>query len=374
MRYNAIAPVTWSDPLVLKYGDGVKIEQQDTSDKSRQEEPRNGNKTETNANAVEDEENCESGPIPYPILEFRVGNDAFARDGGEIANVQISAWAKILAKNATQELRDACRSAGVNYRRLRKMRRERQQAKQKQQQRASPTANMHHMGHLAGALVVDPLLPETIAIGSLPGLALPDAPRGAILMDDGDCAGKCDLSHPTIYSRLALENGSHPFFKRCWHLRHQVDENSPLLDLEAHKIIRDFHKSGGEGWPPDLNSHEKLRKHVCFEELSVSLSGTDHITGNTVYGTAIYSTVDLAIGYRFINCLHRHPRTGQVGVDMSLINDVVEQNGGGGEPLFDEDEDDEDGFDPPVKSVNVAASSTNAREASGLSTEPMKED
>ena len=31
MRYNAIAPVTWSDPIVLKYGEGVKIEQQDTN-------------------------------------------------------------------------------------------------------------------------------------------------------------------------------------------------------------------------------------------------------------------------------------------------------------------------------------------------------
>ena len=450
MRYNAIAPVTWSDPLVLKYGEGVKIEQQDASYKPRQDEPRNGNMTETNTNTDKDDEseNGDDGPIPYPILEFRVGNDAFARDGGEISNVQISAWARILARNATQELRDACRSTGVNYRRLRKMRRERQQAKKKQE-RASPTACMHQMGHVlknagdkatgvgkkfggqataagrkagkrvsttsrhsatlpsvndeqtlsqssmenvpsfsepispeVSAFGIDSLLPltampqslpETLAIGSSPGLALPDVPRGAVMMDDGDYASKCGLSRPTIYSRLVLENASHPFFKRCWHLRHQVDENSPLLDFEAHKIIREFHKSGGEGWPPDLNAHEKLRKHICFEELSVTLSGTDHITGNTVYGFAIYSTVDLAIGYRFINCLHRHPRTGQVGVDMSLINDVREQHGGGGEPLFEEDEDDEDEFDPPLRSVNVLAASTNAGEASALS-EPMKHD
>ena len=90
----------------------------------------------------------------------------------------------------------------------------------------------------------------------------------------------------------------------------------------------------------------------------------------------MYTTVDLAIGYRFISCLLRHPRTGQVGVDLSLISDVREQHGGGGEPLFDDDDNDNgDDFDPPVKSVNVAVPSPNAREASGLSvSEPTKED
>ncbi len=40
------------------------------------------------------------------------------------------------------------------------------------------------------------------------------------------------------------------------------------------------------------------------------------------------------IGYTFVNILHRHDN-GKIGVDMSLLNDVVEQNGGGCEPFTD---------------------------------------
>lgn len=40
------------------------------------------------------------------------------------------------------------------------------------------------------------------------------------------------------------------------------------------------------------------------------------------------------VGYSFVNILLRHDN-GKIGVDMNLLNDVVEQNGGGGEPFID---------------------------------------
>ena len=46
--------------------------------------------------------------------------------------------------------------------------------------------------------------------------------------------------------------------------------------------------------------------------------------------------VDVNIGYQFVNILYREG-SGSLGVAMDLINDVREQNGGGGEPLIFED-------------------------------------
>lgn len=43
--------------------------------------------------------------------------------------------------------------------------------------------------------------------------------------------------------------------------------------------------------------------------------------------------VDINIGYQFVNILYRDG-DGSLGVDTDLINDVREQNGGGGEPLI----------------------------------------
>ena len=46
--------------------------------------------------------------------------------------------------------------------------------------------------------------------------------------------------------------------------------------------------------------------------------------------------VDINIGYQFVNILYRDS-AGSLGVDTDIINDVREQNGGGGEPLIIED-------------------------------------
>lgn len=47
-----------------------------------------------------------------------------------------------------------------------------------------------------------------------------------------------------------------------------------------------------------------------------------------------YLSFIVNIGYQFVNLLYRDPKDGALKVDTSLINDVREQNGGGGEPLM----------------------------------------
>ncbi|KAG7350713.1 inward rectifier potassium channel [Nitzschia inconspicua] len=164
-----------------------------------------------------------------------------------------------------------------------------------------------------------------------------------IRMDEGS------LFPPTIFSRVALQNDTHPFFKRVWTLRHKLDKNSPLLDRKAISIIENFHADGGIGFPPELNHHEQLRKHVKFQEISVTMSGTDHLTGNDVYGSTSYTSKDLVVGYRFANALIRDSKTKEIGMNLSLLNVVLEQHGGGGEPLFGEPK-----FSPPLTMVDIA--------------------
>jgi hypothetical protein len=42
------------------------------------------------------------------------------------------------------------------------------------------------------------------------------------------------------------------------------------------------------------------------------------------------------IGYRFVNILYKDDKT--LGVDLELINDIHEQDGGGAEPLITDEE------------------------------------
>jgi len=52
----------------------------------------------------------------------------------------------------------------------------------------------------------------------------------------------------------------------------------------------------------------------------------------SVYKQKVYDYVDTVVGYQFVNALYRG-RRGNLKVDLSLINDVKEQDGGRGEEL-----------------------------------------
>jgi hypothetical protein len=191
--------------------------------------------------------------------------------------------------------------------------------------------------------IQDQFASATDTTPSLAGVLVnPQSRPACVMIDEGD------LCPPAIYSRVELENESHPFFKRVWTLRHTLNMSSPLLDNNAHMILQNFSTNGGEGWPPELNSYEKLREHVKFEDISITLTGTDHVTGNAVYANTSYNSFDLVVGYQFANMLVKSEATNAVGVDLSLLNDVLEQHGGGAEPLFEEEK-----LDPPLTLVNV---------------------
>jgi hypothetical protein len=136
------------------------------------------------------------------------------------------------------------------------------------------------------------------------------------------------LVTPRFFAPLELETPSHPFFKRVWVVRHTLNEHSPLLSGVARTMI-----SQNDGyWPEELNNYEKIREHIDFHELIVSFSGTANATGSAVYQQTIYTHADMAVGYTFANVL-QNGADGHLQVADDLINDVVEQKGGGGEPF-----------------------------------------
>jgi hypothetical protein len=65
----------------------------------------------------------------------------------------------------------------------------------------------------------------------------------------------------------------------------------------------------------------------------VSLNGVSNVSASDVYAQKIYDFVDINVGYQFVNILYKDT-DGTLKVDTDLINDVREQEGGGGEPLI----------------------------------------
>ena len=137
-----------------------------------------------------------------------------------------------------------------------------------------------------------------------------------------------------LFSKMFIEAGEHPFFKRVWLARHVLDGSSPLLKPAVRHHIR----RGGGAWPSRLNSYAAIRSSLQFNQILVSLNGVSNISASEVYAQKIYDFCDVNIGYEFVNILCKDGE-GRLMVDTDLINDVRQQHGGGGEPLIDLDDD-----------------------------------
>ena len=136
-----------------------------------------------------------------------------------------------------------------------------------------------------------------------------------------------------IFAKLEVGTPEHPFFKRVWTVCHTLNANSPLLSNEARRRV-----SENDGfWPADMNNYAAVRASIRFDQILVSLSGTSSAGANNVYAQKVYDYVDMNIGYRFANVLYRNLRDGSIGVDRKILNDVLEQAGGGAEPLVGAD-------------------------------------
>lgn len=295
LRIQSHAQVIFSDPIVIRYGSGVQQQgHMDDDDTDDDEDPKK---------------------MPCPVLEFRVVNRLFGEVGGEIMDASLNVVANVDANDADPSLRDALDSDIQRYNRSRE--------DMNQSYTADSTSETHSdSGRLsssdskrAGAFVKSSRMLSNM---------LHKREHRAV---DEDPSAR--LVNKRIFSKMLIEASDHPFFKRVWLGRHVLDDTSPILKPKVRRQIR---RNNGY-WPERLNSHEAVRDSLQFNQILVSLNGVSNVSASDVYAQKIYDFVDINVGYQFVNILYKDT-DGTLKVDTDLINDVREQEGGGGEPLI----------------------------------------
>jgi hypothetical protein len=273
LRIQSHAQVIFSDPIVIRYGSGVDS----PVDEDEEEYTETGKKK-----------------IPCPVLEFRIINRLFNDAGGEIIDASLNVVASIDADDAENldSIHDSLRYSN----------------------RASSLSDSSH----------DASSINEVAHRFIEKLKLKSGHSGHTALEEDPSTR---IVNKKIFSKMFLEASDHPFFKRVWLVRHVLDENSPILKRKARRSIR---KCGGY-WPENLNSYQGVHESLAFNQILVSLNGVSNVSASDVYAQKIYDFVDVNVGYQFVNLLYRDGDV--LKVDTDLINDVKEQNGGGGEPL-----------------------------------------
>jgi hypothetical protein len=279
----------FSDPIVIRYGSGVQHHSE-------------GNETD------DDEENM-AKKIPCPVLEFRVVNRLFAETGGEIMDATLNVVANVDANDADPHLRDALDGDRRRFG-LVGGKNESHNSTIDSSDNYSDSGRISFDSRLSGrSNFFDSII------------------RRQHHAVDEDPSAR--LVNKRIFSKMIIEAGEHPFFKRVWLGRHVLDDTSPILKPKVRRQIR---RNNGY-WPEKLNNYESVRESLQFNQILVSLNGVSNVSASDVYAQKIYDFVDINVGYQFVNILYKDA-DGTLKVDTDLINDVREQKGGGGEPLI----------------------------------------
>jgi hypothetical protein len=294
-RVSSFAQVTFSDPILIRFGAGVGPAADDdaiSSDDGSVEE-----KEERKANTITPNQSH----LALPVLEFRVLNRLQGRKKGEIIDASMNIVASIDESQVATAVKDGSRTVRRGKKGKPKRVKGKKINKYTDEDEKAP----------------DDAISRSTRLEALLGKKKRKTPTR---LDD--------LVSKKSFAKLEIESQEHPFFKRVWLARHVLDQESPLLKQEAKELIRlnDGH------WPTELNSPEAVRASVGFDQIIVSLSGTSNADANSVYAQKIYDYIDVCVGYQFCNVLFRDEH-GFLSVDGGLLNDVVEQTGGGGEDL-----------------------------------------
>jgi hypothetical protein len=300
-RIQSFAQVNFSDPIVIRYGSGVSIDK----------EEREKDDPEIENSMLEREEHVEH--IPPPIMEFRINNRLHSIAGGEIIDASVNIIASIDASQACPTLasnKNMKRKGGGKKKKIRRV---------------------NHTGKKGTILSTDP--GPSSPTPRVEPLSLGGFMRSVSLNKTSNHAiGEDPTGHLVprrIFAKLEVEAPDHPFFKRTWILRHELNENSPLLKAHARQLMR-----LNQGyWPRQLNTHQQVRDAIHFDQILVNMVGTSNADVSTVSAQHAYDFSDLCVGYRFVNQIFHDPYNGTLQLDTKLINDVTVQVGGGGEEL-----------------------------------------
>eukprot|EP00522_Entomoneis_paludosa_P001619 CAMPEP_0172472712 /NCGR_PEP_ID=MMETSP1065-20121228/68484_1 /TAXON_ID=265537 /ORGANISM="Amphiprora paludosa, Strain CCMP125" /LENGTH=719 /DNA_ID=CAMNT_0013230869 /DNA_START=30 /DNA_END=2189 /DNA_ORIENTATION=+ len=362
-RIQSIASIVFSDPIVVKYGEGLLEGADDGDDEEDEDELR---------------ESMQGSRIPCPALEFRIMNTMWGVNDGEIMNAAVnlvvsrlehpddvdrelnklhqekkgtSGYRSLSSSPTGVKLVGEARASGTFFQRVNQNivasaiamsqphhfmsnTSSSSSTKTNGQQEVQPI-NRAKEEEKQRELVQEAIASELERLSSV-------VPSEAVVVDEG--SGDPRLAPKQLFRKLEVETDFHPFFKRTWNIRHVCNEHSPLLPVKVRKMIK---KNNGY-WPEELNNADEVRRVINFHEIVVSFSGTANDSGSSVYTQKVYSYVDMNVGYTFASILARNNKTGKVIVDGALLNDVIPQTGGRHEPIFTNDNPEFGGYvDPP---------------------------
>mmetsp|Transcript_1432 Transcript_1432/g.2124 ORF Transcript_1432/g.2124 Transcript_1432/m.2124 type:complete len:599 (-) Transcript_1432:326-2122(-) len=293
-RLRSHAQVLFSDAVVVRYGNGVRIgKEDDVSD---------------NGEARDDQGNDDK--LHLPVLEFRIANKLCNARGGEIMDCSMNIVAIIDESKTSLQANKATTFKRGRRGKRRTLRQVREEESEEEQDVEEKTPVPHQSL-------------EKFAVNLRESAAAEEQQEAF----EEDSFGK--LMPRRMFSKIEVETPDHPFFKRLWTVRHTLDVESPILCEQAKQMV----KMNNGYWPAALNDYESVKAAINLDQLLVSLSGTSNADANAVYAQKVYDYHDINIGYRFVNMLYRHEVSGTMQVDTKVINDVVEQAGGGGEPF-----------------------------------------
>mmetsp|Transcript_2188 Transcript_2188/g.2829 ORF Transcript_2188/g.2829 Transcript_2188/m.2829 type:complete len:564 (-) Transcript_2188:109-1800(-) len=263
------AQVLFSDPIVIRYGKHSN----DFADSDDEEES-------------SDDENTKK--VPCPVLEFRLVNLMYNQMYGEIVDAKLNCVVSINPEDVESVIQDNVRSDSHHSKK-------------------DKTPNITLGKWMKDIHIFQKKIGQVITFNEDPS---------------------SPLGKKRAFLPMLIEASDHPFFKRVWVAKHILNETSPLLSAKARKLV----KRNNGFWPEHLNNSESVRSCIKFNQIVVSLTGVSNISGSTVYSQKVYDFVNVNVGYQFVTLLYRW-NDNTLNVDTSLINDVKEQNGGGGEAL-----------------------------------------
>ena len=384
-RLNQRADVKFSDCILLRYGAGLddtfcdpfEIEESQADDSDR-----NGDME--NANGANVDVNKSMTPLsPFPVLEFRLANVLHSVPASEIIRSQVSAVVLIEAQQDGEEVGVELEKQ-IKDERLKRATKKAAMAKRISASSRQLDLSGHSIKHLASisstfssderlkygtkkagstrilstssrSLDLSGHSNKNVSSTSSAFFSVPSEDTASdrtsdvidslstrsslydktrsylghkkMKIDDEEAAS--DLIVPRmIFCKLDLDHSDHPFFKRLWTCRHTIDGNSPLLSSAAKQRIME----NGGYWPREWNNAENVRNAIRFNQIVVSFTGVSNISAANVYRQKVYDYVDVVCGFQFVNPMYRST-SGKLKVDLQLINNVVEQNNGGGEIL-----------------------------------------
>lgn len=245
LRIQSYAQVTFSDPLLIRFGSGVS------------------NADTPNATVSGCDEDS-SVPVPFPILEFRVVNRLYNEPGGEIMDALLNVVAN---KNAVND--SASQIEGWS-----------------EDSRSRPTSDTSRATGTFGGTSQHFSTKSSSDISTLPQSRYQKRSNEEKMKSESrpmDDDLSSILINKHIFSKMEIEASEHPFFRRVWVARHVLDADSPIL---KHKIRRLIRKNGNR-WPSKLNNARDIRDSLHFNQILVSLTGVSNISACDVYAQKI---------------------------------------------------------------------------------------